>query len=81
MRKRKKVLVVDMDMQGNVSEPLSGSEANAFFGESVYEAMIDTEVRGKIREIRPNLHLLPSTNFLSLLSRWIHTGTYAILGR
>lgn len=75
-REGKKVLVVDMDMQGNVSEMLSGVEANEFIGASVYEAIVHKDLGNKIRIIDEKLHLLPANNFLSLLSRWLYTGKY-----
>lgn len=69
-----RVLVVDMDSQGNLTELLSGQASNEFVGKSVLEAMQYNDVERYITPISKNLDLLPATNFLATLPRWIYTG-------
>jgi chromosome partitioning protein len=69
-----RVLVVDMDSQGNLTELLSGQPSNEFIGKSVLEAMQYNEVERYITPISENFDLLPATNFLATLPRWIYTG-------
>ena len=69
-----KVLAVDMDSQGNLTELLSGKPSNEFIGKSVLEAMQQNDVEGFVYNISENLDLLPANNFLATLPRWIYTG-------
>ena len=69
-----KVLVVDMDSQGNLTELLSEQPSNEFIGRSVLEAMQYNDVKRYIVPVTENLDLLPATNFLATLPRWIYTG-------
>src|SRR3954453_9310223 len=69
-----RVLVVDMDSQGNLTELLSEQPSNEFIGRSVLEAMQYNDVECYITPITENLDLLPATNFLATLPRWIYTG-------
>ncbi|KKB36076.1 ParA family protein [Bacillus thermotolerans] len=69
-----RVLAVDMDSQGNLTELLSGQPANDFMGKSVLEAMQHGSVRSYTVPISENLDLLPANNFLATLPRWIYTG-------
>nr|WP_077210377.1 ParA family protein [Bacillus dakarensis] len=69
-----RVLVVDMDSQGNLTELLSEQPSNEFIGRSVLEAMQYNDVKRYIVPVTENLDLLPATNFLATLPRWIYTG-------
>lgn len=68
-----KVLAVDMDSQGNLSELLTNKSANEFLNHSVFEAIAYKEPEKYIYEIDDKLHLLPANNFLASFSRWIYT--------
>ena len=59
--KGKKVLLVDTDAQGNVSVSLgAGSER------SLYHVLVmGLQVKDAVKEVRPNLHLLPSNETLA----------------
>ena len=63
-----------MDSQGNLTELLSGQPSNEFMGKSVLEAMQYNDAERYINPIFENLDLLPATNFLATLPRWIYTG-------
>ena len=69
-----RVLSIDMDSQGNLTELLSGQPSNEFVGKSILEAMQQNNVKDYIIPISEDLHLLPATNFLATLPRWIYTG-------
>ena len=63
-----------MDSQGNLTELLSEQPSNDFMGKSVLEAMQQNDIKSYIVPIAENLDLLPATNFLATLPRWIYTG-------
>lgn len=69
-----RVLVVDMDSQGNLTELLSEQPSNEFIGKSVLEAMQHNNIERYIVSVTESLDLLPATNFLATLPRWIYTG-------
>ncbi|KAB2328006.1 ParA family protein [Cytobacillus depressus] len=69
-----RVLAIDMDSQGNLTELLSEQPSNEFIEKSVLEAMQYNDVKSYIVPISENLDLLPATNFLATLPRWIYTG-------
>lgn len=69
-----RVLAIDMDSQGNLTELLTGQPSNEFIDRSVLEAMQHHDVKSYLVPISENLDLLPATNFLATLPRWIYTG-------
>jgi len=69
-----RVLAIDMDSQGNLTELLSETPSNEFMGRSVLEAMQQDNVEEYIVSINDNLDLLPANNFLATFPRWIYTG-------
>jgi chromosome partitioning protein len=69
-----KVLAIDMDSQGNLTELLSQKPSNEFIGKSVLEAMQQRDVKEYIVPVGENLDLLPANNFLATFPRWIYTG-------
>jgi chromosome partitioning protein len=69
-----RVLAIDMDSQGNLTELLSEQPSNEFMGKSVLEAMQQNDIKNYVVPISENLDLLPATNFLATLPRWIYTG-------
>lgn len=68
-----RVLAIDMDSQGNLTELLSGKSSNEFVGKSVLEAMQQNNVQNYIYKVDENLDLLPANNFLATFARWIYT--------
>ncbi len=73
-----RVLTIDMDSQGNLTELLSEQPSNEFIGKSVLEALQQKDIKRYIVPISKNLDLLPANNFLATLPRWIYTGkTYS----
>lgn len=69
-----RVLAIDMDSQGNLTELLSEQPSNEFIGKSVLEAMQQNDVKSFIVPITDKLDLLPANNFLATLPRWLYTG-------
>ncbi|MFS0883084.1 ParA family protein [Metabacillus niabensis] len=69
-----KVLAIDMDSQGNLTELLTGRASNEFKDKSVLEAMVYREPKKYIVPVMDNLDVLPANNFLALFSRWLYTG-------
>lgn len=68
-----KVLAVDMDSQGNLTELLTNQSANNFFDRSVFEAIAYKQPEQYIYKVNENLHVLPANNFLASFSRWLYT--------
>lgn len=69
-----KVLAIDMDSQGNLSELLTQQPSNNFVGRSVLEAMQKNEVKEFLVQVSENLDVLPANNFLATFARWLYTG-------
>lgn len=70
---KKRVLAVDMDSQGNLTELLADVSANEFNGRSVLEAIAYKNPEEYIYSINEYLDLLPANNFLASLARWTYT--------
>ncbi|GAE93028.1 chromosome (plasmid) partitioning protein ParA [Gracilibacillus boraciitolerans JCM 21714] len=71
-----KVLVVDMDSQGNVSETLSGLSSNEFEDKSIFEAIITKNPKEYIYKADEKIDLIPANNYLALFPKWIYTNDY-----
>ncbi|WP_018395689.1 ParA family protein [Bacillus sp. 37MA] len=69
-----RVLSIDMDSQGNLTELLSEQPSNEFIGKSVLEAMQQTDVKSYLQPVSEQWDLLPANNFLATFARWIYTG-------
>ncbi|WP_338754945.1 ParA family protein [Bacillus sp. FJAT-52991] len=69
-----RVLAIDMDSQGNLTELLSEQPSNEFMGKSILEAIQENDAKKYIVPVTENLDLLPANNFLATLPRWIYTG-------
>lgn len=69
-----RVLAIDMDSQGNLTEMLTGVTSNNFIEKSVLEAIQYRNAKKYIVPIDKNLDLLPANNFLATLPRWLYTG-------
>ncbi|WP_042351246.1 ParA family protein [Bacillus massiliigorillae] len=69
-----RVLAIDMDSQGNLTELLSEQPSNEFMGNSILEALQTNRIQDYIVPVAENLDLLPANNFLATFPRWIYTG-------
>ncbi|WP_096203143.1 ParA family protein [Bacillus sp. FJAT-45350] len=73
-----RVLAVDLDSQGNLTELLAQQPSNEFVNRSVLEAMQENDAAKYIYSINENIDLLPANNFLATFQRWLYTGkTYS----
>lgn len=79
-----KVLTIDMDSQGNLTEFLARKDVEYFSGKTVLEAMQHRDVTDYIYPITDNLHLVPADDLLATFSRWLyndHVGNKAMVLR
>jgi chromosome partitioning protein len=68
-----KVLCIDLDSQGNLSEVLSQKTSNEFVENSVLEGLQQNNLKKYIVPISDHLDLLPANNFLATFPRWLYT--------
>lgn len=72
----KKVLAVDFDSQGNLTELLTNEPANNFINNSIFEAIAFRDYKKPheyIKEVNDNLDILPANNLLASYPRWLYT--------
>ena len=68
-----KVLCVDMDSQGNLTQFISGiDDLSEFENETVLEAIKEQDARPYIKGISENLHLLPSDDYLATIGQFLY---------
>lgn len=69
----KKVLVVDMDSQGNQTEFLTQvDDIYIFDGRTIFEGLKDSDASPYVVEISENLHLIPATDTLATFTYWLY---------
>lgn len=68
-----KVLTLDMDSQGNVSDLISGLEPEQFEGETILEAFESGDITPYIIAVNDNLHMVPADDFLATLAKLLYT--------
>lgn len=74
LSKNYKVLAVDFDSQGNLTQLLTGTDnLAAFRNQTVLEACIQRDPSPFIVHVTENLHLLPADDFLSGFARYLFT--------
>lgn len=67
-----KVLAIDMDSQGNLTEFLGRKDVASFSGQTILEAMQAEDVTDYIYEVSDTLHLVPADDLLATFSRWLY---------
>ena len=67
-----KILTIDMDSQGNLTEFLGRKDVAYFSGQTILEAMKEGDVTNYIYEITDSLHLVPADDLLATFSRWLY---------
>lgn len=72
LSKQHRVLAIDMDSQGNLTEFLGRKDVAYFSGQTILEAMKDGDITNYIFEITDTLHLVPSDDLLATFSRWLY---------
>jgi chromosome partitioning protein len=72
-RRGYKVLAVDFDSQGNLTQFLAQCDPYTFTNKTVFQAVKEQNPEPYIVKLTDNLHLLPAEDFLSKLANWIFT--------
>lgn len=67
-----RVLAVDFDSQGNLTQFLTGRDIYDFTEKTVLQAIQEQDPRPYIHVIHENLHILPAEDFLAGLGMWLH---------
>lgn len=80
-RRGSKVLAVDFDSQGNLTQMLTQRDPYDFVHKTSFEACKEQDPRPYIVPVNENLHVLPAEDFLSKLGSWIFTDYIHILKR
>jgi chromosome partitioning protein len=68
-----KVLAVDLDSQGNLTELLTQRDIYDFHGSTVFEALMEKDAKKHIKVITENLHILTAEDHLARLAGWLHS--------
>lgn len=68
-----KVLVIDMDSQGNLTEFLTRRDVVDFSGVTILEAMQEQDATNYIYKVTDTLHLIAADDLLATFSRWLYT--------
>ena len=68
-----KVLVVDLDSQGNATQMLTGDSIYKYSGQSVIEAIKERNPERYMVQTKENLYVLPAEDMLATFSRYIYT--------
>ena len=68
-----KVLTIDMDSQGNLTEFLARRDVVDFSGRTILEAMQDKDVTNYIYKVSETLHLVAADDLLATFSRWLYS--------
>lgn len=72
-----KVLVIDLDSQGNATSMLSGKDIYEYSGRTILEAMKEMDPTDYILTIKDNLDLIPAEDMLVTFSRYLYTSGVA----
>ena len=67
-----RVLVVDLDSQGNSTQMLTQRNIYEFTGKTVFEAMKERNPNPYVYEIKENLSIIPAEDMLSTFSHWVY---------
>lgn len=68
-----KVLAIDMDSQGNMTEFLTQRDVIEFRGATILEAMKEQDASGYIYKVSDSLHLIGAEDLLATFSRWLYS--------
>lgn len=68
----KRVLTIDFDSQGNLTEFLTRNDIGEFRDRTILQAMKEQHPAPYIIPINDNLHLIPAEDLLATFSRWLY---------
>lgn len=77
LSKEHKVLAVDMDSQGNLTEFLTKRDVVEFRGATILEAMQERDASKYIYRVTDSLHLIAAEDLLATFSRWLYSDFHA----
>ncbi|MGL5257364.1 MAG: ParA family protein [Proteocatella sp.] len=72
LSRKKKVLVIDMDSQGNLTELLTGMDSAEFAGRSILTALQENDADKYTVVLNDKLHLLAGQTELAKFPRWLY---------
>ena len=67
-----KVLAIDLDSQGNLTELLTQQDIYDFHGETVFEALKEKNAKKYVRRVSDTLHLIPAEDHLARFPAWLY---------
>lgn len=73
LSKAAKVLIIDMDSQGNLTEFLTGRDVVDFSSRTILEAMQEQDAGDYIYKVTDSLHLIAADDLLATFSRWLYS--------
>jgi chromosome partitioning protein len=73
LSKKYKVLAVDLDSQGNLTELLTQQDIYDFHGRTVLEALMERDARPYIHPVTDTLHILTAEDLLATFPRYLYT--------
>ncbi|CAM3848606.1 ParA family protein [Marinicrinis lubricantis] len=73
LSQHQKVLAVDLDSQGNLTELLTQTDIYDFTGSTVLEALKEQDASDYIYPLTDNLHILTAEDLLATFSRYLYT--------
>ena len=68
-----RVLVIDLDAQGNSTRMMTRRSIYDFSGRTILEAMKEEDARGYAVQTKENLSVIPAEDMLSTFSRYLYT--------
>lgn len=68
-----RVLLIDLDSQGNATQMISGKSIYQFEGNTIYEAMVDGDPMPYLHVGKKNLFYIAAEDTMALFSRYIYT--------
>ncbi|OMD35687.1 ParA family protein [Paenibacillus odorifer] len=68
----KRVLAVDLDSQGNLTELLSQQDIYDFYEMTVFEALKEQDAKKYIHKVRNRLDILPAEDHLARFPSWLY---------
>lgn len=68
-----KVLLVDLDSQGNATQMVTGKSIYTFEGSSIYEAIVNRDARTFPYQVKENLDLIAAEDKIALFTKFLYT--------
>ena len=69
-----RILVVDLDPQGNITKMLTGNSIYKYTGSTILEAVKESNAEKYTLHLKDNLDLIPAEDYLATFSRHIYSG-------